>query len=406
MMGSDISAGGDPFQATVALLYEAALDEALWPEAFGAVDEFCGLKGGQLSVIDGVANDAWKIGFAYAYQGGEPFLDPIVDYMENYGGASKNITRLLRAPLWTPTHNEQLFTDGEKRVSAIYNEFQPKWECGNQVGVVVDRPDGGILSNGMVIWTVRSAEFHSRDDGWQPDVMERISGLLPHLRQSIRMRCALVSAGSATPPFLADLLQSSSSPGVVLLDRDGSILSMNDAAEQSLRHGGTLHDRGGGLHAHCRREDGRLQQCLAAALPRPDQTAVATDLALPRVGRPPLTLHVCPVPPHRWDFCAPGVAVAVLVRDPETPFEVDPESVGRVLGLTKPESRIAALLVRGLTIPEIATALYRSEHTVRWTLKRAMARTGSKRQADLVRLVVQHCPESMRSIASRQSDRG
>ena len=378
------------FREVVELLYQAALDDALWPDVFGAIDDLCGLKGGQLTVLEADADGNLEPSFAYAYNGREPFPDPVLDWMRNpdYVGSSANIRRLGRAPTWKPMHNEQLFTDEEKCVSAMYNEFQPKWECANQVGIVVDRPGGVARPNEVALWTMRSADYRSHDGGWQQDDMHRLEGLLPHLRQSICVRRALVSAELVSALFLVESLQSASSLGVVFLDRRGSILFMNDPAKRSLHLGDSLHDQGGNLCAHHPEDNDRLQRCLAAALPRLGRVATGTDLTLPRAGRLPLTLHVYPVPQRLSDFGASRLAAMVLIRDPETPFAPDPALIGKTLGLTRAESRVAALLAKGCAAREVATTLHRTENTVRWTLKNALARTGCSRQADLVRLVV------------------
>ena len=81
----------------------------------------------------------------------------------------------------------------------------------------------------------------------------------------------------------------------------------------------------------------------------------------------------------------------VLIRDPDA-YEIDAEMVGDVFGLTAAESRVAVLLGKGRSVRDIARELDRSEHTVRWTLKKVLSKTNSARQADLVRLLLQLPP--------------
>ena len=83
-------------------------------------------------------------------------------------------------------------------------------------------------------------------------------------------------------------------------------------------------------------------------------------------------------------------------REPDAK-RLDPEMIGDVLGLTAAESRVAVLLAKGRSVRDIARELDRSEHTVRWTLKKMLSKTNSTRQADLVRLVIQ-LPTNGRSL--------
>lgn len=56
--------------------------------------------------------------------------------------------------------------------------------------------------------------------------------------------------------------------------------------------------------------------------------------------------------------------------------------------LTRQETRIAAALVDGLTVKEIANAFGVSSETVRQHLKAIFAKTNTHRQAELVSLLV------------------
>ena len=49
---------------------------------------------------------------------------------------------------------------------------------------------------------------------------------------------------------------------------------------------------------------------------------------------------------------------------------------------------VASLLAQGRTVREIALRIHRTEHTVRYHLKQAFAKTGVRRQAELVRLML------------------
>lgn len=55
-----------------------------------------------------------------------------------------------------------------------------------------------------------------------------------------------------------------------------------------------------------------------------------------------------------------------------------------VLGLTLAEAELAVALAEGETLDEYSVRRELSIHTVRWTLKQAMAKTETHRQAEFV----------------------
>ena len=64
----------------------------------------------------------------------------------------------------------------------------------------------------------------------------------------------------------------------------------------------------------------------------------------------------------------------------------------RLFGLTRAEARVANSLVQGLSPKDIAAASGVALGTVRTQLKSVFAKTRSRRQAELVRLLITLCP--------------
>ncbi len=175
--------------------------------------------------------------------------------------------------------------------------------------------------------------------------------------------------------------------GLICLDRRGVIVESNARARQVLGADGGLRERNGRLGTH-RPDDaavfGRLLQAALDGSTVPGGGASAVLGAWP--GQRPLTVHVNPVTLVRDD--GSSVAVLVTIVDPWVRISVDPEQVGICLGLTPAESGVAASLAEGRMVNEIAEATNRSPQTIRWLVKRALAKTWCRRQADLVRLVL------------------
>ena len=378
-----------PFERAVETLLDAAFDDARWGDAFRAIDRLCGLNGGQFTALTANAHGEAEVTFAACYINGDPHEEIVADWAANYAAFSENVPRIGRLPAWRLTHNEELFTPAEKRNSLMYNEFQPKYDCRDQMAVVVDRPSDERPGHGCLFWTMANGEA-----GWEPDKLERIRGLLPHIRQAVRVRQELAAAEARAHADVSALLEDTPL-GAVFLDRRGDIASVNQTARRMLDARDGLYQWRGALRACLPHDDARLCKLVSGALPRLGRLAEGGYLSVRRPAGLPLVVHVHPVTPGRADFGAERLAALVLIRDPDA-NRFDPEMVADVLGLTAAETRVAVLLAKGRSVRDIARELDRSENTVRWTLKNVLSKTNSARQADLVRLLLQLPPGDRR----------
>ena len=86
----------------------------------------------------------------------------------------------------------------------------------------------------------------------------------------------------------------------------------------------------------------------------------------------------------------PPTQTLIFVHDPEGRI-VDADEVLRAsLGLTPSAARLVAALASNHDLKSFAEREGLSIHTVRYHLRTAFARTGTRTQADLVRLAVRH----------------
>jgi len=124
-----------------------------------------------------------------------------------------------------------------------------------------------------------------------------------------------------------------------------------------------------------------------AALARPDLPQPVRSLPIPgRRGDAPMVLHIAPVRGQARDVFS--FASAIVVATPVT-AGAEPEAgvIAGLFDLTPAEARLAAAIAGGHTPREAAQRLGVTEATARTTLKRILAKTGSRRQADLVGLL-------------------
>ena len=370
----------DAFDAILAALHEAALDDASWPAAAGLVDEACGIKGNLLTHGAGASPDDHVVYLHRICFRGERWPDAERGYFEEYFAQDERVPRLRALPDSRLAHAAELFTDEEKKTSVVWNEALPLIGMRDGLTVRLDGPGGS-----RIFWSLADP---ADGNGWPSGRIRTVERLLPHLRQFVRVRKALADADGLNASLAA--LLDGTAAGIVQLDRRRRIVAANDRALDLLRKQDGLLDEDGVLHAPASADDDRLQLLLARALPPlPGAGAGAGgSLALTRPAGPlPLVLHVIPLGP-REDGISPALAAAlVLIVDPGARPPVDPALVQAALDLSAAQSRVAALLAEGRSVRDIAVAIGRSENTVRWHIRRIFEKLHITRLAQLVQLV-------------------
>ena len=369
----------DRFDRAVAALHEAMLGDAHWREASALIDEACGMKGAHLVVVDSRSKDEPEWLFDQFYYHGDSAAELGKDYVDNFFRQDERIPRMVRLPNQRLVRVTDLLTERELKTSAAYNDLLHRAVGQKGFNVRMDGPDGLDILMGLA--------DPVEPGGWSSGNIEMIESLLPHIRQFIRVRQALVRA-EALGASHTELL-GNTRVGVIYLDQRGMIYDTNARARNILRWRDGLSDRGGFLRALLPADDAKLGKLLARALPTSatgaisGSTTVARSLDLPR-----FVLHVNPVVVDQPDFGARRVAALVLVVDPESQLLIDPDLLVATLGLTAAESRVAAWLSVGRTVRDIAVTTRRKESSVRSHIKQMHAKLGISRQADLVRLVL------------------
>ena len=368
----------DLFERILASLSDAMLDDSLWPATSALIDEACGVQGNSL-VVGTRSQDNILVSSAGLYYRGERHLELEREYLEVYHPIDEQVPRFRQMPDSHLVHSRDLYTEQEVKTSRTYNEYLPRARLREGVGVRLVEPDGSHIS-----WVLADPITPGRRESAHLALIER---LLPHLRQFVRVRQALVTA-EALGTSVTDLLDTPRL-GVLYLDRGGRIVEANDRARRMLRHGDGLADRGGELRARVPADQTRLAQLLAGALPPAGAVPVSGSMTLRRTSVAlPFVVHVKPVEVRQPDFGAQRVAALVLVVEPGRRQRLDPILVAATLGLTPVESQIAVWLAEGRSVHDIAAALGRSPGSIYWHLQQAYQKHGLRRQTDLVRLVL------------------
>lgn len=228
-----------------------------------------------------------------------------------------------------------------------------------------------------------------REGAFEPRDVERMRALLPHLRCAARLSHFVGQLQDAQQHLLSavDVLPNA----VVLLDRMGRTLFVNRSAKRLLHDGGLLTPQG--VVAASMAEARELSSALAntvllAEVVRPgDGPAVRPrPVKLSRRGRSALWLLLYPLRAQSsLRQASHSARVLAILHAPGARVRIDPRLLVKLHDLTPTEAALASALAEGRTLSEFASARGCSELTARTHLKHVLEKTGTRRQAELVR---------------------
>lgn len=97
-------------------------------------------------------------------------------------------------------------------------------------------------------------------------------------------------------------------------------------------------------------------------------------------------------------FHIQAAGFVMLMVEPKPSSESSFSEVARIFGLTKAEAKLTLAIVNGMTASEYADQNGVSINTAYSQIKEVLAKTGTRRQAELVKLVLEHAPGHERRI--------
>ena len=222
---------------------------------------------------------------------------------------------------------------------------------------------------------------------------QRMIRLLPHLQRAMRIRERLRAAEQAAE--VAGNATGRMGVGIVVVDADRRILFINPAAERTVRTGGGLRIAGGRLAPLAAADEAAFSRAVrhasgSVALAAQGKSAArGATLHLSMGGGAKLAVLIAPLTASalRYDCIGPGCAV--IFSDPAIHApELPPQALAARYGVTPAQARLLSALARGETLADYAARTGVGIGTIRSHLKDLAARTGQRRQADLVRMAL------------------
>ncbi len=228
------------------------------------------------------------------------------------------------------------------------------------------------------------APSHQRPQAVGPDDGNLIKVLQPHIERAYRLQSALAVAhgqGTALETAL-DALRT----GLILLGPKAKVVFMNRAAKHMLgAKNGLLLNRET-IHAEHSAESARLEKLMAGAVASASHAGGAISIS--RRDLPPLLVLTAPIHGLNGDLQQPVRAV-LFITDPTQRVRPTSNILRALFRLTPAECRVAMLLADGYAPNEIANIVGVRKNTLKSHLASIYRKTGTARQSQLVRLLLQ-----------------
>jgi DNA-binding CsgD family transcriptional regulator len=359
--------------ALIGDIYDAALRPSLWVNVLEDAARFVG--GPAASVFSKDVARSVQVFYQYG-------IDP--DYVRLY------VDKYIKLD---PSTNSQLFASVGDIISTenfiAYDEFLEtrfyrEWA---HPQLLVDSANA-VLEKSATDVAMFTVFRHKRDGLVNGEMRRRMQLLIPHVRRAVLIG-RLLDPGKSEAAALADTFDRLSA-GMFLVEAAGHIVHCNAAGRVLLSAGDLLYVAGSRLVASDPKIDELLQDAFMAA-GRGDGAIGVKGIALPLTSRggESHVAHVLPLTSNARRRAGTTRAAVAALFIHKAAFDVPspPEAIAKAYKLTPTELRVLLAIVEVGGAPKVARALGVAASTVKTHLSRLYEKTGTSRQADLVKLV-------------------
>lgn len=360
----------------VASFYEASLDETTWPVALDRLRTEVGADACALATHDFTSGS----GRIVQAVGIEP------ESMAAYARRFSRFNVWLQQEEWfsraaAVIEGSQLVERSEIAESIFYRDWLKAVKLFDHVFVILERRDSMVTF--LMLGRAETQGPFSKP------AITNLEGLAAELSRSYRTgnTARRLQAFRKSAVELLDTLPI----GVVLLNLAGGVVSANRAARAVLDAGEPLYRANGGLAVEIGGRRLKIRDWVAQAVAADAEGGRSEPHALlvPRpTGQRPLTLLLTATAGGAASFDEETPVAVLYVGDIERGVQLDHTRVAKLYGLSRAESRVAALLASGYRLDQTAEILGVAYETVRKHLKQIFSKTGTFRQAELVRMLV------------------
>lgn len=364
----------------IASIYDAALDEALWPAAMERLIAQTDSQAASFCVLD--SSERPRLPTFVSVNFPAQLIEEYLDFMAPHDPTIKHI---VSHPEQTFHHDSSFISEREKD-RHVYYDWHHKFSDTRHRMVGIINPAPGIQSGITIHRTRVKGDFDAES-------LAIFKLLFKHVERALQIGFRLGTLGTLHQVSL-DFLDRNPL-GIVLLDEMGGVILANRAARRlaEAADGLTLlRDSIALVHGG---DNARLQRLIGDALTATHRSGVdpgGAMTALRRSGKRPFSIVVSPLSPAGFALTTLRPAACVVIADPERQDALPPDRLRALYGLTPAETRLANRLVAGDDVRHAAETLEVSYATARSQLAVIFRKTETRRQGELVRLLLTTLP--------------
>ena len=364
----------EEFSGLVGDIYDASLDPGLWPAVFERICGFLPGSAAHLFVQDSVSKHG-KVFFAW---GTDP--DFIRSMVETYG----KLNPLFPSAIFFDIEEVHQLIEVIPREELCRTRFAREWLQPQQY---IDDVFC-LLEKSATSCSVFEVARGRRDGVVDDDARRRMALIVPHVRRAVLIG-KVIDLKTVEAGALADSLDTLSA-GMFLVDASGRIVHANASGHALVAEGKVLRAPGGRLGAVDPTANATLLDSFSAA-EGGDPAMGRKGIAVPLQAHEdePYVAHVLPLTAgaRRKAGASYRAVATVFLHKAALDLPSVPEAIVRQFELTPMELRVLFAIIEVGGVPEVADVLGISENTARSHLKHLFEKTGTSRQADLVKLV-------------------
>jgi DNA-binding CsgD family transcriptional regulator len=361
--------------ALIGEIYDAAIDPAAWSIALARVNAFALGAGAAIYAKDAVN----RTGNIYFDDGSikQRYIDL---YFEKYVKLDPSTTQHYFGGIDEPISTVDFIDYAEFVQTRFYKEWAQPQGLVDHVTSVLEKSSTSVALFGV---------FRNERQGLVDDEMrQRMRLVAPHIRRAVLIS-RLIDLKTAEAAAWADTFDGIHA-GVVLVDAKGRVVQSNGAGHELLTTGCVVHARDGRLGAGENEADRALKEAIAASAAGDAALGIGgIAVPLPSPDQRRFVAHVLPLTSGNRRAAGATYAAVAAIFIHALAFDIPspPEVIARTYHLTPMELRILIAIVEVGGVPAVAAALGMGATTVKTHLRHLYAKTGCRRQADLVKLV-------------------
>ena len=360
------------FSELVGAIYDCALAPERWPLVLADCATFIGAWSASL-----IGKGRGGSQSAMFYHDNAMSVENIAAYFTKYVALDPSTGAHLMAPIDTPISTADIMDIDELYETRFYREWAAPQGLVDSIMVPLERSANWAAMFALLLHTTSAPVEICK---------QRAALLVPHIRRAALIG-KVVEQRSIEATGLKEAFDGLAA-GMFLIDADGLLVHANAAGRKMLERADVLSIRQNRLIATTNAATDELAALFSAAAD--GDAALGTSgisVSLDDRNGERYVAHVLPLTGGQRSGTHAAAVAALFLHRANLDIVEPPEAMAKAYGLTLSELRVLMAIVHVGGVPETAEALGIAETTAKTHLHRVFAKTGTSRQAELVKLV-------------------